>query len=110
MSGRTIGNFILMTVICIVLFWVFMALRPANAIQLHCGSSWTICDIRARNHYWTNRSTTPHRYCDALCQAKCDATSRNPQACYVKWQKINADGRGRMCESANRAGQKVTGC
>jgi hypothetical protein len=31
MTGRTIGNLILMTVICVVVFWVFMALRPANA-------------------------------------------------------------------------------
>jgi len=28
---KTYGNLILMTVICIVIFWVFMALRPANA-------------------------------------------------------------------------------
>ena len=28
---KTYGNVILMTVICIVIFWVFMALRPAAA-------------------------------------------------------------------------------
>jgi len=28
---KTYGNIILMTVICIVIFWVFMALRPASA-------------------------------------------------------------------------------
>ena len=28
---KTYGNLILMTVVCIVIFWVFMALRPANA-------------------------------------------------------------------------------
>jgi hypothetical protein len=28
---KTYGNLILMTVICIVIFWVFMALRPASA-------------------------------------------------------------------------------
>ena len=28
---KTFGNIILMTVICIVIFWVFMALRPASA-------------------------------------------------------------------------------
>src|SRR5262249_9016245 len=28
---KTYGNLILMTVICVVIFWVFMALRPANA-------------------------------------------------------------------------------
>jgi hypothetical protein len=31
MSGRTIGNFILMTVICIVVFWMFMAIHGARA-------------------------------------------------------------------------------
>ena len=28
---KTYGNLILMTAICIVIFWVFMVLRPANA-------------------------------------------------------------------------------
>jgi hypothetical protein len=28
---KTCGNVILMAVICIVIFWIFMALRPANA-------------------------------------------------------------------------------
>ena len=28
---KTYGNLILMTVICIVIFWVFMALRPTHA-------------------------------------------------------------------------------
>src|SRR6516164_8832933 len=28
---KSLGNLILMTVVCIVIFWVFMALRPANA-------------------------------------------------------------------------------
>src|SRR6516225_646690 len=31
MTERTAGNIILMTVICIVIFWIFMALRPAHA-------------------------------------------------------------------------------
>ena len=31
MTERTAGNIILMTVICIVIFWIFMALRPAQA-------------------------------------------------------------------------------
>src|SRR5262249_46831779 len=31
MSGRTIGNLILMTLICIVVFIVFMAVRPTKA-------------------------------------------------------------------------------
>ena len=31
MNGKTIGNLILMTLICVVILWVFMALRPAQA-------------------------------------------------------------------------------
>ena len=31
MSSKTVGNLILMTLICVVIFWVFMALRPARA-------------------------------------------------------------------------------
>jgi preprotein translocase subunit YajC len=31
MSGRTIGNLILMTLICVVVFIVFMAVRPTKA-------------------------------------------------------------------------------
>jgi hypothetical protein len=31
MKGSTIGNLILMTLICVVIFWVFMAFRPARA-------------------------------------------------------------------------------
>jgi len=30
-NGKAAGNLILMATICIVIFWVFMALRPANA-------------------------------------------------------------------------------
>jgi hypothetical protein len=30
---KPFGNLILMTVICIVIFWVFMALRPAQAVE-----------------------------------------------------------------------------
>jgi hypothetical protein len=31
MNGKSIGNLILMTLICVVTLWVFMALRPAQA-------------------------------------------------------------------------------
>src|SRR5215467_1156631 len=31
MNGRTVGNLILMTLICVVIFVVFMAMRPAPA-------------------------------------------------------------------------------
>jgi len=37
MSGRTIGNFILMTVICIVVFWMFMAIHGAHAATMDAG-------------------------------------------------------------------------
>ena len=43
---KTYGNVILMTAICIVIFWVFMALRPADAARIRCGSSWDICAQR----------------------------------------------------------------
>ena len=99
--------------VCTIIAELIVVSTPASAIVYGCGSSRTICAIRARNH-WAARSradaNTPHRYCDALCQAKCDATSRNPQACYAKWQKINAAGRGRECEKANASGQHIAGC
>jgi hypothetical protein len=56
---KTYGNIILMTVICVVIFWIFMAIRPAAASwrlipgdttdrHFHgCGSSWQICAERA---------------------------------------------------------------
>jgi hypothetical protein len=31
MSGRTIGNLILMTLVCVIIFITFMAIRPAPA-------------------------------------------------------------------------------
>src|SRR5262249_36320418 len=45
---KTYGNIILMTAICIVIFWVFMALRPADAARIRCGSSWEICAQRGK--------------------------------------------------------------
>jgi len=50
------GNIVLMTVICIVVFWMFMALRPAQAFG-GCGSSWAICRYRI----WV-RHHTPAEY------------------------------------------------
>jgi hypothetical protein len=47
-NGKTIGNLILVTVICIVIFWMFMALRPASAATVRCGSSWELCAQRGR--------------------------------------------------------------
>src|SRR5262249_30820274 len=66
-----------------------------------CGSSWTICRARALNRAYlqAHPSKVSHRVgCDALCQAKCDATSLNPAACYVKWNRLNLAGKGRECE------------
>jgi hypothetical protein len=96
---KTTGNLILMTTICVIIFWVFMALRPANAIVLGCGSSWTICKARAYNRAHP-APASPRVGCGALCQAKCDATSRNPAACYVKWDRINRAGKGAECEKS----------
>jgi hypothetical protein len=45
---KTYGNIILMAAICIVIFWVFMALRPADAARIRCGSSWEICAQRGK--------------------------------------------------------------
>jgi hypothetical protein len=41
---KSFGNLILMTVICIVIFWVFMALQPAKAET--CNEDW--CKINGR--------------------------------------------------------------
>jgi len=38
---KTFGNLILMTVICIVIFWIFMALRPAQAQSNYTGRGVT---------------------------------------------------------------------
>ena len=42
------GNLILTTTICILIFWIFMALRPAEAARIRCGSSWEICAQREK--------------------------------------------------------------
>ena len=54
--GTTTKVRVLMTVICIVVFWMFMALRPAQAFG-GCGSSWAICRYRI----WV-RHHTPAEY------------------------------------------------
>jgi hypothetical protein len=76
-------------------------LMATSADALTCGSSWTICRARALNRAYlqAHPSKVSHRVgCDALCQAKCDATSLNPAACYVKWNRLNLAGKGRECE------------
>jgi hypothetical protein len=79
--------------------WVLIP-GDTNDTRLHgCGSSWTICAARRNNR--ANPSTANHRSgCDALCQAKCDATSRNPAACYVKWDRLNRTEQARECENS----------
>src|SRR5262249_40459935 len=102
---KTYGNVILMTVICIVIFWVFMALRPASA---QC--SYALNDVGRFHGYVSgpcngaalgyngaypshpNARAGAHltvvapkvisqvnghaRGCDALCQSKCQASWR----------------------------------
>src|SRR5262245_51354236 len=102
---KTYGNLILMTVICIVIFWVFMALRPASA---QC--SYALNDVGRFHGYVSgpcngaalgyngaypshpNARAGAHptvvapkvisqvnghaRGCDALCQSKCQASWR----------------------------------
>jgi len=50
MNGKTIGNLILMTLVCVVIFIVFMAMRPARAddeLQLRAAPSSDRSSIRA---------------------------------------------------------------
>ena len=41
---KSFGNLILMTVICLVIFWIFMALRPAHAIEDDSGEGMACYD------------------------------------------------------------------
>jgi hypothetical protein len=57
------GNVILMTLICIVIFWVFMALRPAQAQSFspYAGrgcyaSSWARCATLAQIRAYARRA------------------------------------------------------
>ena len=45
MSGRTIGNLILMTLICVVVFIVFMAVRPTKALAQNCQREAELSDL-----------------------------------------------------------------
>jgi hypothetical protein len=58
---KTYGNVILMATIYVVIFWVFMALRPANAYG--CGSSWAICKYRVwvRHHTYAEYQARQQR-------------------------------------------------
>jgi hypothetical protein len=64
--GQVIGNLILTTVICIVIFWIFMALRPANAGAYNpmrsCGWSITAACAAVRNGGSYTREGITHRF------------------------------------------------
>src|SRR5215471_7002594 len=136
---KTYGNIILMTVICIVLFWVFMALRPAQA-TFFAGPSGSCCNqfggggqipqpqVSPRmtpRRYGTGRSyrqPSPHGNghasgCDSLCQSKCQASwralgFRSVNACVARWARLNAEGTAASCETAIKANglRPVRGC
>jgi hypothetical protein len=50
MTMKSFGNLILMTLICIVIFWVFMALRPAQAEACVRLDGWI--DQQCLDGYW----------------------------------------------------------
>jgi len=126
MNGKTIGNLILMTLVCVVIFIVFMALRPANAQctyrmndygRFH-GHLSGPCNGHALGYagaYPSRSNSTPQtngntRGCVGNCPAKCQASwqrlsFRSVEACYVKWGKLNRLGIARQCEAAIRARQ-----
>ena len=55
MSGRTIGNLILMTLICIVVFIVFMAVRPTKASAQNFQRGAELSDLARPYHPATVR-------------------------------------------------------
>ena len=59
MSGRTIGNLILMTLICVVVFIVFMAVRPTKALAPELPKRGGI--IRPRETHHPAMSLSPDR-------------------------------------------------
>ena len=50
MSGRTIGNLILMTLICVVVFIVFMAVRPTKASAQNFQREAELSDVAGPSH------------------------------------------------------------
>jgi len=67
---KTYGNVILMAVICIVIFWVFMALRPANA-------SWRLIPGKPYDgHYPISVHKEP---CWSAATSKCSFEKNRPQ-------------------------------
>jgi len=67
---KTVGNLILMTVICIVLFWVFMALRPANA-------SWRL--IPGKPYDGHNPISVLKEPCWSAAKSKCSLEQNRQQ-------------------------------
>jgi hypothetical protein len=63
---KTYGNLVLMTAICVVIFWIFMALRPANAGAYNpmrsCGWSITAACAAVRNGGSYTRDGITHRF------------------------------------------------
>ena len=53
MSGRTIGNLILMTLICVVVFIVFMAVRPTKASAQDLQREAELSDLARPHHLAT---------------------------------------------------------
>jgi preprotein translocase subunit YajC len=53
MSGRTIGNLILMTLICVVVFIVFMAVRPTKASAQNLQREAELSDLARPHHLAT---------------------------------------------------------
>jgi hypothetical protein len=120
---KIIGNLILMTTICVMIFWVFMALRPANAQctyrmndvgRLH-GYLSGPCNGAALGYAGaypsrpTSQTTGNASGCDSLCQSKCQRSwqslgFRSVGACIAKWGKLNSAGTAASCEAAIRAG------
>jgi hypothetical protein len=130
---KTVSSLALVTAICVVIFWVFMALRPASAQgarplsnygRSHGYVSWPVyCGIakcndqrqryldtmnKPNNSQPTQNRSSKANHCDSLCQAKCQATWQrgglpSVEACYAKWSRLHANGTARQCEAANRA-------
>jgi len=63
---KSLGNLILMTLICLVIFWIFMALRPARAGAYNpmrsCGWSITAACAAMRNGGSYTRDGITHRF------------------------------------------------
>jgi hypothetical protein len=59
--------------------------------------TWTALMLPVPIHAQSYQGRNPHRHCDKLCRAKCDATWRNSrfrnlgvEACYAHWNRLNA--------------------